>query len=64
MNYTIKEVHISTIKHGDVILHNGDIKTVSRYFMKLDKFMGLTLYGDCYNFGYKPVKKLIINKAV
>jgi len=28
-NYIIEEVHISTIKGGDTVEHNGEMKTVS-----------------------------------
>lgn len=53
------DVHISTIKIGDTILHNGEAKTVSKCNFGWSSFMGLTLFGDCYHLGYKPVKKII-----
>ena len=59
-----KKVHISTIRQGDTILHNGELITVSRDYIKRDPFMGLTLYGDSYNLGYKPVIKVIIKKVM
>ena len=64
MNIEYEKVHISTIKQGDVILHNGELVTVSNNFIKRDPFMGLTLYGDSYNLGNKPVIKVIIKRAL
>lgn len=57
--FKVVKTHISKIKHGDTILINGAIKTVSSGFIKHDKFMGTTLYGDSFNLGYKLVDKLI-----
>ena len=64
MNIEYQKVHISTIKQGDVILHNGELITVSRDYIKRDPFMGLTLYGDSYNLGNKPVIKVIIKRML
>lgn len=58
--YKIVEVHISTITHGDTILHlDGLIYTVGKNWIKKG-FMGITLYGDSYNLGTILVKKIII----
>ena len=58
--HKIVEVHISTIKQGDtVICSDGNIRTVSNKFIK-NGFMGITLYGDSYNLGTIPIKKIII----
>jgi len=54
-NTTTKNVHISTIKAGDTILFDGDIKTVSPNNIKKCEFMGTSLFGDSYHMGYKPV---------
>ena len=59
MNYKIKEVHISTIKVADTVLHDGHLKTVCRNNLGKSDFMGLTLFGDSYHSGYKKVKKVI-----
>ena len=40
------DVHISKIKIGDTILHNGEAKTVSKRNFGWSSFMGLTLFGD------------------
>ena len=52
-------VHISQIEVGDTILHDGVPKTVCKSNIKWDSFMGLSLFGDSYHLGYKPVKKII-----
>ena len=58
--YKIEEVHISNIKQGDTIIcSDGVVRTVSKKFIKRG-FMGITLYGDSYNLGTIPIKKLII----
>ena len=56
MEYTIKPTHISDIKAGDTILHNGEVKTVSGNNIKCSSFIGKTLFGDSYNLGYKQVE--------
>ena len=57
--YKIEEVHISTIKQGDTILHRDNfIYTVGENWIKKG-FMGVTLYGDSYNLGTILVKKII-----
>lgn len=64
MNYSIKEVHISTINVGDTVEHNGHLMTVGRNNIKTGGFMGTTLFGDSYTMGHKPVKKAIIHRAM
>lgn len=56
MEYTIKPTHISEVKTGDTILHNGEVKTVSGNNIKCNPFIGKTLFGDSYNLGYKQVQ--------
>lgn len=57
-NIKISSVHISQISVGDTIEHEGEIKTVSGNNLKRDACMGVTLFGDSYNLGYKSVKKV------
>jgi hypothetical protein len=60
LNYKIVEVHISTIKNGDTILHTDNkISTVCNSNIK-NGFCGITIFGDSYNLGTKLVKKIII----
>ena len=63
INYTIEEVHITTICPGDTILHYGELKTVCRNNIKHNEFMGISIFGDSYRSGYLPVKKANIIKA-
>ncbi len=53
-----KQVHISQVRVGDTILHNGEEKTVCGRSLKECKFMGRTLFGDSYSLGYKLVTKV------
>lgn len=52
----MKKVHISTIRCGDTILHEGKIKTVCEKDIKRG-FCGITIFGDSYIDGLKPVIK-------
>ena len=61
LNYSTSEVHISSIKPGDTVKHEGIIKTVSKNNIKRCSFMGLTLFGDSYQLGYKPVSRVKFN---
>lgn len=62
--YEIKEVHISTIRGGDTVMHNGEMKTVSFNNIKRDSFMGSSIFGDSYKLGRKKVQKIIFKKLV
>lgn len=64
MIYEIIETHITDIKHGDCIIENGVIVTVSSSHIKRDPFFGTTLRGDSYNGGRKPVLKAVIKRAM
>ena len=58
-------VDIQDVKIGDTIIDNDDkIKLVSQGNLKYDKFMGLTLFGDCYKLGTQKVRKLIYKGVV
>lgn len=60
-NYKTTQTHISNIKPFDTILHtDGFIRTVSKTNIKQNVFMGISLFGDSYNLGYKLVTKIII----
>lgn len=59
--YETRKVHISTIKHGDTILHvDGKISTVGRNNIRRG-FCGITIFGDSYNLGTKPVILMLTN---
>ena len=56
---TFEVVHISMIKHGDMVEHDGVIVSVSNMNIKRSEFMGITLFGDSYSLGRKPVKRVL-----
>ena len=64
MIYEIIETHITDIKHGDCIIENGVMVTVSGSHIKRVPFFGRTLRGDSYNGGRKPVLKAEIKRAM
>ena len=62
--WTIKPTHISEIKQGDTILHQGKMMTVCNSDIKIGSFMGTSVFGDSYRLGNLPVKLLIYNRPV
>lgn len=62
MNFVIEEVHISEIRPGNTVEHNGVVHTVGRDNIKTG-FMGRTLYGDSYRLGTALVKRLQIQQS-
>lgn len=52
--YSLKPTHISQVRPGDIILHEGILKTLGKNNIK-SGFMGITLWGDCYRLGNKAV---------
>ena len=64
MIYEIVETHITDIKHGDCIIENDVMITVSGTNIKRDPFFGTTLRGDSYNGGRKPVLRAVIKRAM
>lgn len=56
-NYEL--VHISQIRNGDTIFHNGFERTINKEFIKRSSFMGISLFGDNYNSGTIKVKRRI-----
>ena len=64
MIYEIVETHITDIKHGDCIIENDVMVTVSNSHIKRDPFFGTTLRGDSYNGGRKQVLKAEIKRAM
>lgn len=62
--YTTKEVHISNIRQGDTVIHNGKMMTVSGTDIKKDNFIGTSIFGDCYNSGSKKVIRVIFTVPI
>ena len=63
MTYKIIEKNIDEIREGDTVIHNEKMRTVGRSSLDRCKFMGQTLFGDCYHLGLKPVKLVQIKKT-
>lgn len=59
-----KNIHISQIKTGDTVFHDGHERTVNDENLKRDFTMGKTLFGDSYNLGYKPVKLIVFEVPI
>lgn len=57
--YACEEVHISRIRQGDTVYHNGESKTVGKDSLQYDRFHGYTLFGDPYLLGYRLVIRFI-----
>jgi hypothetical protein len=60
MKKTIIQKHISLIKNGDTVIHNGNEMTVNNHDIKFG-FMGTTLFGDSYRMGTIPVQVVVFN---
>lgn len=58
MTATVQKTHISDIRQGDTVIHNGILTTVCGNNIKRDPFMGTSIFGDCYHSGHKPVLKV------
>ncbi len=64
MNYEILKTHVCDISPGDTILFHGEMKTVYKSSIKRDKFMGTSIFGDCYMGGRKLVEKVVIKRVM
>lgn len=60
MKKTIIQKHISLIKNGDTVIHNGNEMTVNNHNIK-SGFCGTTLFGDSYRMGTIPVQVVVFN---
>jgi hypothetical protein len=61
-NAEIEKVHISTIRIGDTVKHEGEIKTICKNVLKYSSFLGFSIFGDSYNLGHKKVEKITFKK--
>jgi hypothetical protein len=57
--FECEKVHISQIRQGDTVFHNGESKTVGKNSLKYNSFCGYTLFGDSYLLGRRPVIRFI-----
>lgn len=63
MKYEIELVHIDTIRPGDTVKIDGQLKTVGRNNLKYSSFMGRSLFGSNYMGGQELVQKANIYHA-
>lgn len=56
---TTAQVHISQIRIGDTIMHNGHMRTVCKRVIKHSQGIGVTLFGDSYRLGTQLVTKVL-----
>jgi len=59
MNVKLESVHISRISVGDTIERDGKLTTISGNNLKVNTFMGTTLFGDSYKLGSVAVNKVV-----
>jgi len=58
----MEETHITNIRIGDTVLHEGVKRTVDKDNIKYSEFMGITLWGDSYKLGTQLVKRITYGK--
>lgn len=51
----LERKHISLVRVGDIVVHQGRARTVSGTDLKRCDFMGTSIFGDSYHIGYRPV---------
>jgi hypothetical protein len=57
--FTESTKHLSNVVAGDIVIcPDGVERTVSRQDIKIDPFVGRTLFGDSYRLGQVPVRVL------
>jgi hypothetical protein len=54
----ISQVHVSTIRMNDIVIHNGVECTVGKNDIKHNTFMGSVLFGDSHKLGHTLVTKV------
>ena len=61
--FNFYEADKSTIRVGDVILHDGKEMSIGRNDITRSSFMGISIFGDCYHSGYKKVLKGVLKNG-
>jgi ASC-1-like (ASCH) protein len=59
-NFHIVQKHISQIRAGDIIVFYGKHVTVCHKDIRYSPDMDISIFGDCYHSGNKPVEVVII----
>ncbi len=60
--YTLEKRHISMIRPGDTVAHDGKLMTVCPKNLTHDSFLGYALFGDSYRGGHRPVEVAIFKQ--
>lgn len=55
--FNFSPVHIADLRPGDIVIHEGAVRTVATNNIKRCSFMGTTIFGDSYMSGHRPVLK-------
>lgn len=63
MQYKITPCHITDIRQGDTVMHDGAMRTVSGNNIGRCPFMGRSLFGDTYKLGTELVQRVDIERA-
>lgn len=61
-NFDTVQIHITDLNAGDTIIHGGLMRTVCSNDIKKDGFMGVSVFGDSYRSGHKPVELVVFKK--
>lgn len=61
--FACEEIHISEVRKGDTVFHNGQALTVGRESIQRDDFFGHMLFGKTYMFGRVPVIRFLTYKT-
>jgi hypothetical protein len=59
MDMIIADVHIASIRAGDTVMHDGQMRTVCNNNIGGDALSGRTIFGDSYKLGLIPVQRVI-----
>ena len=57
-------VHVRDIRPGDAIVHGGEVRTVSVNNIKRCPLMGVSIFGDSYHLGHRPVTRVVLERAL
>ncbi len=52
-------VHISQIKHGDVIKFQNQFRTVNKKDIDYSNFMGISIWGDTFKLGRVLIERMV-----
>tara|TARA_B100000929_G_scaffold197599_1_gene156804 strand:+ start:11308 stop:11568 length:261 start_codon:yes stop_codon:yes gene_type:complete len=58
--HEVRKIHVSLVRGGDTVFHDGKVKTVCFNDVGYDSFMGHKLFGDSYVLGRKPVQRIVM----